>query len=235
MPPLPLYLMSTCWGLPNPSPFVLKLMTWLRMADIPYEAHVLKGPPRSPTGKIPYVIDTDGQLLYDTSRIIAHLTQTRGVALDQHLSPEQRARGLASQRLLEDHLYWVTVTDRWRTPLGWSHTRLGYFGGLPWPLRWLVPPLARRGVRQALHGQGFGRMPLEDVWARGDADLEALTTLLGEQPFLLGEPSSVDAAAYGLLANILAQPWDSPLKASLQSREPLLRYVARIRERWWAD
>lgn len=46
-----LYQFTPAWGLPNPGPFCLKLETWLRMADIPYElvsgADVRKAPKKS--------------------------------------------------------------------------------------------------------------------------------------------------------------------------------------------
>lgn len=54
-PPIVLRQTPPCWGMPSTSPFCIKLESWLRMAGLAYEARVLKGPPRSPNGKVPYV------------------------------------------------------------------------------------------------------------------------------------------------------------------------------------
>lgn len=83
--------MAPLWGMPSPSPFCTKLETWLRMAGIPYTAKVLQGPPRSATGKIPYLELPDGSTLADSGRIIEALTEARGVRLDDHLSARDRS------------------------------------------------------------------------------------------------------------------------------------------------
>ena len=54
----------------------------------------------------------------------------------------------------------------------------------------------------------------EQAYARGLADLGALSHLLGEQPFLFGaKPHSTDCGAYGFLANSWFYPIETPLKA----------------------
>jgi hypothetical protein len=54
-----LYQFEPAFGLPNASPFCLKLETWLRMAGLPYEAPrmTLSAMGRSPKGKLPYIVD----------------------------------------------------------------------------------------------------------------------------------------------------------------------------------
>ena len=63
----------------------------------------------------------------------------------------------------------------------------------------------------------------------------ALSLLLGEQAYFLGDqPSSVDAAAYAFLANILDVPLDMPLRQAARSHANLVAYCARMRTRYFA-
>src|SRR5687768_4913060 len=108
-----LWQMRPLWGIPNPSPFCMKVETWLRMAGLPYEAREIEGPPRSQSGKLPYIERPDGSLLWDSSVIIDTLTRERNVTLDAELSADQRAIGTLLQRTFEENLYFVAVYDRW--------------------------------------------------------------------------------------------------------------------------
>lgn len=233
--PAPIVLWQTppCWGLPSTSPFCIKLEAWLRMTGLPYEARVLRGLPRSPTGKIPYVELADGRLLADSGAIIETLAAERGVGLDAGLDARERALGLAVTRLLEDHFYWVVAWDRWVPPEHWAKTRVAYFGGLPWPLPWLVPLLARRSVLRALHGQGFGRMTEAAILARAERDLEALAGLVGDREHLLGRPTSVDATIYAFLACALRPPFEGPLQRATARHAGLVAFCERFEARWW--
>ncbi|MCP4807595.1 MAG: hypothetical protein GY913_10285 [Proteobacteria bacterium] len=58
-----LWKLPPLWGLPSPSPFVVKLETWLRMAEIPYHSRHLSRPPQSRSGKIPYIELVSGELV----------------------------------------------------------------------------------------------------------------------------------------------------------------------------
>lgn len=231
--PILLWGTPPCWGLPSTSPFCVKLESWLRMAGLPYEARVLRGLPRSPTGKVPYVELEGGRIVADSGVIIDTLTAERGVTLDAGLSARERALATAVTRLLEDHFYWAIAWDRWIPPTHWAKTRVAYFGALPGPLRWLVPPLARRGVRRAFHGQGFGRMDEAAILSRAARDLEALAGLLGEQEHLLGRPSSVDATIHAFVASALRPPFDGPLQRATARHASLTAFCERFEQRWW--
>lgn len=231
--PILLWTSPPCWGLPSSSPFSVKLEAWLRMAGLSYRTCVLRGPPRSPSGKIPYVELPDGRLLADSGVIIDTLTAERGVDLDAGLDEQARGLATAVTRLLEDHLYWAIAWDRWVPPKHWAQTRAAYFGGLPGPLRWLVPPLLRRGVLRALHGQGFGRMTDAAILDRVERDLAALSALLGGREHLLGRPASVDATLYAFLVCALRPPFDGPLQRAVARHDDLVACCERFERRWW--
>jgi glutathione S-transferase len=220
-------------GLPNASPFCLKLELYLRMTGLPYLNRYTINPQNAPKGKLPW-IDDDGTALADSGLIIDYLKQKFGDPLDNGLSVRERAEAVAITRLLEEHLYWAVLYTRWIDEAGWPITREGFFGRLSWPLRWVVPPLARRGMRTELHGHGMGRHSPEEIMRLGVADIAALSGLLGSRPYFLGDqPTSVDATAMGFLANLLMVELDTPLKVAALSHENLVGYCRRMAERYF--
>lgn len=229
-----LHQFAPAFGLPNASPFCMKVETYLRMAGLGHQlvndGNLLK----APKGKLPYIED-DGQVVADSSFIIEHLKRRHGDPLDAGLTPPQRAMALAWQHLFEDSLYWAVVHTRWIEPAGWSLTREAFFGKLPPPLRWLLPPLARRGMRRELRGHGMGRHLSEEIHTIGCRDLSAVADGLDGKPFMLGDtPSSLDATAYAFLANVLWAPVESPLRRHAQGLPVLVAYCERMRARYFA-
>lgn len=227
--PVVVWQMRPVWGLASPSPFCLKLETWLRLAKIPHRVQSLTGPPRSSTGKIPYIERGDGSFLSDSNVIIETLTREWAVKLDANLSAEQYARGLLLRRLFEEDLYWVIVYERWVRAAGWKLTKPGYFGSLPPVVRDLLPSLIRRKVIRDARGQGLARLPHTRIVEHAAQDLTALESMLGERAFFLGDqPTSIDATAYGFLANMLLAPVPSETKVHLESLPGLVSYIARV-------
>lgn len=223
-------------GLPNASPFCLKLETYLRMANVPYEIPpvTMAAFSKAPKGKMPYIED-NGKLIADSAFIIAHLKARYGDPLDANLTPEQRAISQAFTRLLEENLYWAVVYARWIEPAGWAITRPAFFNTMPAPFKWFVPTLARRGLVKSLHGHGMGRHSREEIYAIGQRDITALADYLGEKKFFLGEsPSSVDATVYGFLANLIWAPIENPLKEHAKQYPQLEAYCTRMRDRYFA-
>ncbi len=235
MQPVRIVGMRPAWGLPSPSPFCLKLETWLRIAGIPYRALGLDKPPQSTSGKVPYLLLDDGGTLADSNVIIRTLARERGIVPGPERTPEEQARDHAVLRLAEDSLYFAAAWERWMLPASWPATRDGYFGQLPGPLRALFAGLVRRKMKAALHAQGILRYAPEEIAARAGADVRALSALLGRQAFFQGErPGVVDASVYGLLANALGFPVHTPLRAAVEACPNLTAFCKRIEHAYWS-
>jgi glutathione S-transferase len=231
--PVILWQMPAMWGLPNPSPFCMKVETWLRMNAIPYETRAITGMPRSRTAKVPYVERPGGHLLEDSSLIIQTLTAEYGSALDTDLDAAERATAHLVQRTLEESLYFAVLWERWVDPAGWRITKPAYFASFPWLVRRFGTPFVRYRIVAASRAQGIGRMLPERIRERGIADVRALAEVLGQRKYVLGKPSTVDATAYAFLANLLLAPYASPIRQAVLSLPRLVSYVERMKERYY--
>ena len=83
-------------GLPDASPFVLKIDAYLRLADIPFESvSGMDNIRKAPKSKLPFITDpsiTDGdQVISDSAFIVQHLQKKHAVNLDADLTEEQKA------------------------------------------------------------------------------------------------------------------------------------------------
>jgi glutathione S-transferase len=222
------------WGLPSISPFCLKLQTWMRIAGIPYTTVVDATPFGAPKGKLPF-IEHDGRRIGDSGFAIDYVSEAFGADPDAGLSAVERATGLALRRLVEENLYWTMVYDRWLVEENWAVFRDVVLGGVPAPLRLVVAPIARRGVRRQLVGHGIGVHARDEIRAIGRRDMNALADILSEKPFFFGDsPSGFDATAYGFLANMLEVPIETPVKDAGLRHPNLRAYLARMRERYWS-
>lgn len=114
-----LYQFPLAFGLPNASPFCLKLeLLYLRMTGLPYRNRYTLDLQRAPKGKLPW-IDDAGTAVADSGLIVDYLKHKFGDPLDNGLTPLQRARALAITRLFEEHLYWAMpiwslIVSGWR-------------------------------------------------------------------------------------------------------------------------
>jgi glutathione S-transferase len=223
------------WGISSVSPFCLKLEAWMRMAGIEHELDVPAAPFGAPKGKLPYVVFDDGSKLGDSTLIIERLARDHGLDFEAHLDPRDKAVLHALRVMMEERLYFALVYSRWVEDDGWAQIQ-PVFGRIPAPMRWLVPSIARRAVRKQLWQQGIARHDRADVHAMACADIDAAAAILGERSWFGGEkPATLDATAYGFLANLLAQPWDSPESLRVREHQNLVDYVARAKAAWWKD
>jgi len=221
------------WDLPSISPFCLKLETYLRMVDIPHRVVVDATPFGAPKRKLPY-IEHRGQRIGDSGFIIEYLEREFGCDPNAGLTGEQRAIAHALRRLLEENLYWTLVYDRWMVDRNWQHFRDLVLAGIPLPVRRIVGPGIRRGVGRSVRGHGIGAHTPAEIHAIGIRDLDAVCDVLADKPFLMGVvPSEIDATAYGLLANILQAPIESPIKDEGLRRTSLVDYLERVRTQYF--
>ncbi|OGT31937.1 MAG: glutathione S-transferase [Gammaproteobacteria bacterium RIFCSPHIGHO2_12_FULL_35_23] len=223
------------WNIPNASPFCLKLETYLRMVKLPYQNKYTANPRVSPTGKFP-VIEDQGKLIADSSLIIDYLKTAYGDKLDQTLTAHQKALALTTQRLIEEHLYWVLVYFRWLDPQNWPFLKQAYFGKLPLFLKFWLPNVIRKKIIRQIQGHGLGLHRAKTIYEFGKKDLQALADLLGEQAFFLGDkPTSLDACAYATLANIYYVPIEGLLKDYANQFKNLKEYCDRMQQLYYSS
>jgi glutathione S-transferase len=187
-----LYTFGPMFGLPDPSPFVLKAMLLLKMAGLDY-VEDCNGFRNAPKGKLPF-IDDDGQKVPDSTFIRLHIEKKYGFDYDAGLTPEQKAIGWMIEKTVEDHLYFLGAAERWMDDDNFAKGPARFFEAAPPPLRPLLRYMIRGKVRKVLHGQGLYRHSAEERRELARRGLSAASTLLGDKPFAFGdEPHGADA------------------------------------------
>ncbi|MDX1498150.1 MAG: glutathione S-transferase family protein [Salinisphaeraceae bacterium] len=230
-----LYQYPPAMGLPNASPFCMKIETWLRMAELDYQVELMPDPRKTPYGKLP-MIDHDGHKVPDSGCIIPYLEQACGVNLDASLSLEQKAIGHAYTRMLEEHSYWGLVYGRWLDDNTWPQVREVWFGKMPPGVKQLLSRYLRKLVRRDAHGQGLSRHPQEEVMRRLGLDMEAVSQQLGDKDyFLASEPHNVDATIFAFLSNIARADLDDSLKPLVNAHANLVAYCDRMQARYFGN
>jgi glutathione S-transferase len=223
-----------CYGLPNASPFCMKVENYLRMAGLPYQSAYGYAMAKAPKGKLPFIED-GGCLVADSGLIIEYLKTRYGNRLDRHLSERERATSLALIRLMDEHLYWAAVIQPlWVEDEGWETTRAQFFATLGGLMRYTFPGRARRRIQQQMRGHGMGRHSRDEIYQLACADLDALSDFLGDRPFFHGErPTTLDATAYAFLANIIEPPIASPAQRHALALQNLVDYCRRMQETYY--
>ena len=140
------------FGLPDPSPFCMKADILLQMSGLPHERKI-GNMRRAPKGKLPLIIDA-GEIVADSTFIRLHLERKYGIDFDKGLTPEQRGIAWAVEKMLEDHLYWFVVSERWANDSNFNRGPLQFF-------RVCAGAVATAGCRDgqtpgAAHAQGPG-------------------------------------------------------------------------------
>lgn len=220
------------WDLPNPSPFCMKVETYLRIRHIPYTV-VPWSPTRAPLGKAPFIV-LDGQPIADSTCIVR--------TLEQHVDPappspadEHTAHGHALVRMLEEHTYFCLMRLRWLDDDAWSTYRHVIGAVFPSALRRPLTWWLRRDVRRVLHAQGIGRHSVDEVALRLRQDLVAVERSI-RGPYLHGEQlHPQDATVYAFLEGC-RHPLGMAAVADLYRPGSRLReYTDTIRQTVWAD
>jgi glutathione S-transferase len=140
-----LYTFGPYFGLPDPSPFVIKAMLLLKFAGLEYSED-RGGFSKAPKGKLPYIND-DGLIVPDSTFIRFHIEKKYGFDFDAGLTPEQRAVAWAAEKMCEEHLHWALVASRWFLPKG---RRISLMSYLFRSARWREPWSAGRSSKVSL-------------------------------------------------------------------------------------
>jgi glutathione S-transferase len=177
----------------------------------------------------------------DSSFIIEHLKSTFGDKLDAGLGSKERAVAASFQAMLEEHLYFVILYQRWQDERGWGtytpvlRDILGT-AGVPRPLRGVLASTIRKQIIKSLYAQGTGRHSRAEVDTIGTKIVQSVADWMGDNPFFLGErPTGIDATVFPFLAGIVDTPFVSAVKTHAEGLPRLRSYVDRMKGKYWAS
>ena len=212
--------------IPNPSPFCVKVETFLRVNKIPYKIVHHANPRKTPKGKLPFIVDTETKAIVpDSELIFDYFKNQKNIDIDKDLSDQERAICWAFKKMLEDHLYWTAMYARW-VGEGWSHVKKQFFRGLPPLLKSIVPYMVQKDMKRSLKGQGIGRHSEEEIYKFGGQSVQALADFLGEKKYFFGEKiSSLDIVAYAFLCNAFDSDFTPTIKSLAEKHENLKRFT----------
>lgn len=219
-------------NLPSLSPFCLKMETYLRMNKVPYEnVHSYKVGKK---GKMPW-IEYKGERIPDSNFIIEYLNKTLEIDMDKNLSKCEKAQSRALRIMLEENFSFTVLYSRWvdecnefKKIIPAHHKGIGFA---------VQMKMQQRKARSTLDHQGLGRHSKEEIYRIAEQDLRALSDYLGEKPYLMGtEVTTLDASAFGFLANILLSGFEGVhYKLMKEELTNLCDYVERIKAEFWPD
>lgn len=229
---LTLYGFGESLGLLDASHFVLKVHAYCTLNGIPFEFNGnVDNLRKAPKGKLPYIED-DGQIIPDSFFIIEYLKEKHGDSLDANLSDDQKALSHLVTTALDEGLYWALIHSRWVDDAAWELVKVDFFGGMPFPLKVIVPIVARKDVRKSLRAQGYGRHSEPELTQIANKSLQSLSDLLGDKAFFFGDDiHSLDVNVYAMLAQLILVTLDTPLGSMAKRHDNLVSYTQRVHER----
>ncbi|NXG15463.1 FAXC protein, partial [Grallaria varia] len=221
-------------GVPSLSPFCLKMETYLRMADLPYQNYF--DGKLSPQGKMPW-IEYNHKKVSGTEFIIDFLEEKLGVNLNKHLGPHERAISRAVTKMVEEHLYWTLAYCQWVENLHETQKMVSLFGPFSDLLKWIFCHLTKGIVKREMYGHGIGRFSEEEMYTLMEKDMRTLAGLLGDKKYIMGSTvSTVDATVFGHLAQAMwTLPGTRPERLIKGELINLAMYCERIRRKFWPE
>jgi glutathione S-transferase len=221
-----LYSYPGLFGVADNNPYGLKTFAFLKLCKLPFRHEHILDPKDAPHGQLPYIVDDDAHI-GDSDAIVVHLIKKYDLEIDGGLTPAQRDAHLMIRRVLDD-LYWVMSYSRWSDERFWPLFRDAFMNTHP-GVSSEVLEAAREYNFQRYYYQGIGRYETAAVYERGVADIETLVNIQPQSGYFFGpQPTSIDAAIYGFIANIYFYTIDTPLKACVLSYPDLVKHCLNI-------
>lgn len=235
-----LYQFERCTSLPSSSFHCLKLETFLRMANIPYENVDHKMRYRSSKGDMPFV-ELNGREIAEIDTIIEELSKEFNVDLDADLTEEQKVIAHALQSMLENHTGWIIKHWRFKHPQEFlkasgTDIKKTINSKLPQSVLNFMFKIGFKSNIKDLIGHGIGRHDADQVYATGRKDLQVLSKQLGDKEYFFGDkPHLLDAEAFSILAQFIYVPFENYDEFIKNETPNLFKFVERMKERYWKD
>ncbi len=152
---------------------------------------------------------------------------------DHGLSAEQRAQAWAIERMLEDHLYFAIVNERWMDDENFAKGPAHFFDGLPTEVR---DAGARAACAQTCMAMGLAAIASKRSRRLAANRSRPYPLLLGDRTYLFGDtPCGADATAFAFAAAALTPFFTGGLRRKAESHENLMDYVDRMMGTYYPD
>ena len=228
--PIKLQKFGAQWEIADPSPFCLKVESFLRVNNIPFGTENFDPKStfaRSPKKKVPYIIFDNGEIFGDSTLIIERLSHDQNIDMDKGLTTEQKAISQAFRTMLDEGLYWPLVYSRWQDDNGWNTIKPIFFSGSPAFLINLIAGHLRKSMIKTIYAQGTGRHSEEEIYSLGTTMLKSLSDLLGQNQwfFAQNQPGLLDIWSHAFVINIIQPPIENTLKNNTLELTNLCRHA----------
>lgn len=220
---------------PNIDTFSMKLETYLRVNNIPYQfdENYEHGPDKNSC--IPW-IEYNGTRLADTKVIIRYLNGELNTDLNEKLNPEERSKAKDTQKWLEEHTHWVQYHSRWY--IYWDDMLVNVFGCPP-AINKLIRRPARWYQKKLTTEAGIGCHSDEEVLNMLVDDIRKFSEILGDKKYIMGDQiTEVDCTAFAILSQVRwCSPKTCPGHQLLTGGEVqnVIDYMDRIKATYWSD
>ncbi|XP_057565415.1 LOW QUALITY PROTEIN: metaxin-1 [Hippopotamus amphibius kiboko] len=234
--PMELFCWSGGWGLPSVDLDSLAVLTYARFTGAPLKVHKITNPWRSPSGTLPALRTSHGEVISVPHKIITHLRKEKYNA-DYDLSARQGADTLAFMSLLEEKLLPVLIHTFWVDAKNYVEvTRKWYAEAMPFPLNFFLPGRMQRQYMERLQLLCGEHRPEDEeelekeLYQEARECLTLLSQRLGSQKFFFGDaPASLDAFVFSYLALLQQAKLPSgKLQAHLRGLHNLCAYCTHI-------
>ena len=231
MPALTLYeLGDNGPDLPSVSPFCLKAHLALGALGLPYQRAHSNNPAawkdKNSTGQVP-IMGFDDEVVPDSTAIIRRLMLLAPGRLNVGFTAADNAEAFLWEELADGELSGFLTAARWLDDDNWIRVKAAYFGGMPPPVRAVVPTLLRRGIRKNLVAREHWRRGPVACWQRFHRLLDALEARTPVDGFWLGALSTADIALAAQLRSFMT-PMTSAQGDAVRRRLRLHAYVDRV-------
>jgi glutathione S-transferase len=229
-----LYGWGPMFGVPSPSPFVLKCDMQLQLLGVSF-ARAIADLESVPKHKAPYVED-GGRIIEDSTFIRLYFEAKLGKDLDEGLSPAERGAAWGLERMLEDRLTMIMVHERWLDDANFDKGPRQFFNAVPEPARAALCKDLRDQLHTMMVRHGIGRHTRQERMLLAERDISAVAAALGDKPYLFGgTPTAVDAAAFGVLSSCATPFFETPLTGLVHEHANLVSYLRRIEDSFFAE
>lgn len=138
--------------------------------------------------------------------------------------------------MLEEHLYFLSVYERWLIDENFEKGPRQFFNMAPTPIRPIIRAVIRRKVRKMLAAQGLGRHSAAERLELAKGDVDCVSALLGNNTYLLGDKvCGADATVFGSLFSASSPFFNTELGAYIRSQPKIMAYLKRLSSKYYPE